>query len=98
MKPISTALQSHLNGELTNLAYLVKITRQDGTIKGFTTFDQNLAVSGVTYKACGALTPSALESTSGLAVDNLEVTGILDSDDIAASDIEAGLYDNARID
>jgi uncharacterized phage protein (TIGR02218 family) len=98
MKPISTALASHLAGELTNLAYLVKITRLDGTIKGFTTFDQNLTLGGVTYKACGALTPSALESTSSLATDNLEVTGILDSDDIAAGDIENGLYDNARID
>ena len=31
MKPISTALQAHLAGELTTLAYLVKITRADGT-------------------------------------------------------------------
>lgn len=98
MKPISSALQAHLAGELTTLAYLVKITRLDGTIKGFTTFDQDLTLSGVTYKACGALTPSALQSSSGLAIDNLEVTGILDSDDIVAADIEAGLYDNARID
>ena len=98
MKPISTALQSHLDGELTTLAYLVKITRTDGTIKGFTTFDQNITIGGVTYKAHGALTPSALESTSGLSTDNLEVTGILDSDDILSTDIEAGLYDNARID
>jgi uncharacterized phage protein (TIGR02218 family) len=98
MKPISTALQAHLAGELTTLAYLVQITRTDGTIKGFTTFDQNLTLGGVTYKACGALTPSALESTSGLSTDNLEVTGILDSDDIEAADIEAGLYDHARID
>ena len=33
-----------------------------------------------------------------MATDNLEVTGILDSDDIADADIEAGLYDHARID
>jgi len=98
MKPISSTLQAHLAGELTNLAYLVKIARTDGTIKGFTTFDKNLTIGGVTYKADGALTPSALESTSGLSVDNLEVTGILDSSDITAADIEAGLYDNARID
>src|ERR1700690_1157128 len=98
MKPISIALQAHLNGELTTLAYLVKITRTDGVIKGFTTFDRNLTVSSVTYKAEGALTPSALESTSALSTDNLEVTGILNSDDITATDIEKGLYDNARID
>jgi uncharacterized phage protein (TIGR02218 family) len=98
MKSVSSNLQAHLNGELTNLAYLVKITRADATIKGFTTFDRNLTLDGVTYKADGALTPSALQSTSGLSVDNLEATGILNSDDIVAADIEAGLYDNARVD
>jgi len=98
MKPISSAFQSHLDGELTTLAYLVKITRADGVVKGFTTFDRALTISGVTYNADGAFTPSALQSTSGLATDNLEITGILDSADIVDADIEAGLYDNARID
>jgi uncharacterized phage protein (TIGR02218 family) len=98
MKPISSALQAHLAGELTTLAYLVKITRVDGVVKGFTTHDQNIAIGGVTYKADGALTPSALQSSSSLATDNMEVTGILDSADIADADIEAGLYDHARID
>jgi len=98
MKNISPALQTHLNGELTTLAYLVKITREDGVVKGFTTHDRDLEIDGITYVADGALTPSAIESRAGLAVDNLEVTGILDSAEIAASDIEAGLYDQARID
>ncbi len=98
MKPISAALQTHLDGELTTLAYLVKITRTDGAVKGFTTFDQNLTVGGVTYKADGAMTPSALQSTSGLATDNMEITGILNSSDITETDIDNGLYDHARID
>ena len=50
MKSISSALQAHLNGDLTTLAYLVKITRVDGTIKGFTTHDQNLTMGGVPTK------------------------------------------------
>ncbi len=98
MKNVSSALQSHLNGELTTLAYLIKITRADGVIKGFTTHDQTLIVDGTAYAAEGALTPSAIESRAGLAVDNLEVTGILDSEEISEADIEAGLYDFARID
>jgi uncharacterized phage protein (TIGR02218 family) len=98
MKSISTALQAHLDGELTTLAWLVKITRTDSVVKAFTTFDQNITVGGVTYKADGAFTPSALASTSNLSTDNLEVTGILDSTDITDADIEAGLYDQARID
>ncbi len=98
MKSLSTALAAHLAGELTTLAYLVKITCANAAVKGFTTFDRDLTIGGVTYKACGALTPSAVQSTSSLSVDNLEVTGILDGDDITATDIENGIYDNARID
>ena len=44
MKPISTALAAHLAGELTTLAWLVKITRTDGVVKGFTTHDQNIVI------------------------------------------------------
>lgn len=98
MKSVSTALQSHLNGDLTTLAYLVKITRTDNIIKGFTTHDQNISIGGVTYKADGAITPSALQNSSGLNTDNMEITGILNSSDIVDADIEAGLYDHARID
>ena len=98
MKSISTALQAHLDGELTTLAWLVKITRIDTVVKAYTTFDQNITIAGVTYNADGAFTPSALTSTSNLATDNLEITGILDSTDITDADIEAGLYDQARID
>ncbi|MDR3425298.1 MAG: DUF2163 domain-containing protein [Alphaproteobacteria bacterium] len=98
MKSISSTLQAHLNGELTTLAYLVKLTRADGVVKGFTTHDQNLTIGDTTYNADGALTPSAIESRAGLAVDNLEITGILDSADITDADIEAGLYDFARVD
>ncbi len=98
MKNISAELQAHLEGELTTLAYLVKITRVDGTVKGFTSHDRDLTLDGVAYKAESALTPSAIESRAGLAVDNLEVTGILDSDEMKDEDIESGLYDFARID
>ncbi|MGB9154212.1 MAG: DUF2163 domain-containing protein [Alphaproteobacteria bacterium] len=98
MKPVSTALQAHLNGELTTLAYLVKLTCTNGTITGYTTHDQNVTIDGVSYIADGALTPSAIESRAGLAVDNLEITGILDSAHIRETDIEAGLYDFARVD
>lgn len=98
MKSLSPALQTHLNGELTTLAYLVKLTCANGTVKGFTTHDQNISIGGVIYLADGALTPSAIESRAGLAVDNLEITGILDSTHIIEADIEAGIYDFARVD
>ena len=98
MKSISPALQSHLSAELTTLAYLVKITRADGVVKGFATHDRDLTIGGVTYKADGAMTPSAIAHSSGLATDNLDITGMLNDADITEQDIDAGLYDSARID
>jgi len=98
MKTISPQLQAHLDRELTTLAYLVKITRKDGAEKGFTTHDRDLTIDSVTYKAENSLTPSAIESSAGLSVDNLDITGALSSEDITDADIAAGLYDFARID
>ncbi len=98
MKPLSPSLQAHLAGDLTTLATLVKISRQDGLVKGFTTHDQDITIGGVVYQAAASMTPSAIESRAGLAVDHLEVTGILDSAALDDTDIEAGLYDFARVD
>lgn len=98
MKSIPTALQEHLDGELTTLACLVKITRADGAVLGFTSCDEDVTLGGVTYKADGAFTPSATQSTSGLATDNLEIAGILSGGAISDGDITAGLYDHARVD
>jgi len=78
---------------ICRLLTLIKITRLDGTIIGFTTHDRNISIGGVTYQADGALTPSALQSTSSLATDNLDVTGILNSTDMTDADIEAIYHD-----
>ena len=45
----------------------------------------------------GGFTASALESTGGLNVDNLDVTGALSSARLDEGDLAAGLYDNAEI-
>jgi len=98
MKTISAALQEHLNGELTTLAELVKITRVDGVVKAFTTHDNDLILNGITYKADGSFSPQALNSEASLKSGRFEVSGILDSAVISEAEIKAGLYDHARID
>lgn len=98
MKAMTAELQAHLDGELTTLAYLVKVTRADGVVMGFASCDQDVTLGGVTYRADGAFAPSAVQSTSGMATDNLELVGILSSGAISDSDIAAGLYDHARVD
>lgn len=98
MKTISPALQTHLSNELATLATLIKITRSDAQIMGFTSFDKDLVVSGVTYKADGAFQASAIQNRAALSTDNLDIIGMLDSASISEADLRAGLYDHARID
>jgi uncharacterized phage protein (TIGR02218 family) len=98
MKTASLALTSHLAGELSTLATLVKITCIDGTVMGFTSHDASLTVDGVVYKADSAFDAHALESRQGLSTDNMEIAGMLDDAGIRESDIRAGKYDHARVD
>ena len=97
MKPISTALDLHLQSEVTTLATCWKLTRTDSTIMGFTDFDQDLVISGVTYKASTGFSPTNVSSSDTLAVDNLDVEGMLASGSITDIDIIAGRYDFAEI-
>lgn len=103
MKTISAALQTHLAGPDTTLAYLWEVKRVDGTILGFTTHDQDIVYDAgngdgsVTYQGATGMANTAAEGHSDLAVDALEATGFLDSESITETDIRGGVYDNAEI-
>src|SRR5271170_5481060 len=97
MKTISDALAAHIAGEVTTLATCWKLTRRDTTVFGFTDHDQDITFDSVTYVAATGFTPSAIQTTGSLAVDNLDVDGMLSSGSITEADILAGLYDFAEI-
>lgn len=97
MKPLSTTLSTHLQSEVTTLATCWKLTRADTTVMGFTDFDKDLVVSGVTYKASTGFSPTSISSSDSLAVDNLDVEGMLASGSITDADILAGKYDFAEV-
>ena len=97
MKQISPALAAHLASGTTTLAWCWKLTRRDGISLGFTEHDCNLIFDGVTYEAACGFTASALETSSGLNVDNLDVAGALSSLRLNEDDLAAGLYDDAEI-
>lgn len=97
MKTISPELASHLAQETTTLAQCWKLTRCDGIVMGFTDHDQDIEYDALSYIASSGLTSSAIASQSSLAVDNLDIEGILHADMISESDILAGLYDYAEV-
>lgn len=97
MKTLSAGLEAHYAQEVTTLAYLWKITREDGQIFGFTSHDLPVVYDGVTYEASSGFMPSAVSTSGGLAVDDVELEGMLVSDAITEADLTAGLWDRAEV-
>ena len=97
MKNITSEFTAHLAQENLTLAQCWKLVRRDGVVLGFTEHDVDIALGGVVYKAASGLKPSAVESQASLAVDNLDVEGILDASAITEADILAGRYDFAQV-
>ena len=97
MKTLPAGLQDHLNTGATTLCWCWKLTRNDAVVQGFTDHDVDVVFDGVSYSAASGFTASEVQSTLGLAVDNLTVSGALSSDTINEADLAAGLYDNAAI-
>lgn len=73
------------------------ITRQDGTVKRFVVLDKDVTWRGNTYKACGSGDPTAVEAGTGTGAANMQIAGIVDSTDITAAELQAGIYDHATI-
>ncbi|MBY0408103.1 MAG: DUF2163 domain-containing protein [Rickettsiales bacterium] len=97
MKTLSTALAAHLQQEVTTLATCWKLTRKDSVVLGFTDHDRDITFEGVTYLAKTGFTPSAIQSSGDLRVDNLDMEGMLSADALTEADIRAGRYDFAEI-
>jgi uncharacterized phage protein (TIGR02218 family) len=97
MKTLSANLKSHIAGEVTTLATLWKVTRTDATVFGFTDHSDDITYGGTTYDAATGYTPSNIETTASLGVDNLDVQAVLDSASITDADLMAGLWDYATV-
>ena len=97
MKAVSVALKAHLAQEVTTLATLWKITRTDSIVFGFTDHTEDITYSAVTYEAATGYVPSAVKTSAGMNVDNLEVQAFLNSASMTEADLMAGLWDYADI-
>lgn len=96
-RTISTGLQSHFEGENLTLATCWKITRTDATVMGFTDHVDDIVFDLVTYQAATGFEPTDVQQRDDMSVDNMDITGILDSSAITESDLQGGVYDYAEI-
>jgi len=97
VKQASSQLSAHLAGPVTTLATCWEITRRDGEIFRFTDHDRALEVDGSVYAARFGHARSAISSDAGMAVDNLDVEGIIDADNLREDELRAGLFDHAEV-
>lgn len=97
MQTLTPELTAHLASEVTTLATCWSVKRRDTTTLYFTSHDQDLTIDGKLYRAADSMSPTAVSSSSGLAVDNLEFEGMLSSSAIMEADLLAGKYDHAEI-
>lgn len=98
MKTIDTiSLSEHLDQQVTGLVTCWIIERQDGRMYRFTDATEDLTVDGDVYSSVGAYKRTAIETTSTLSVDNLDVIGLAGDLSLPEKDLRNGLFDNARI-
>lgn len=93
----SNDFNARLQARVLPLAVLVKLTRRDATVIGFTSADRDLVVDSVTYQSADGLDISAHSTSIGSGIDNSEIRGFLDDDRITLDDLQNGLYNGATI-
>ena len=97
MRAVPAELAARLDSGVAHLCHVWHLTRSDGLVLGFTDHDQDLSVEGVTCRAATGWSAGAHETAAGLAPGLSAALGALDDAAITAADIEAGLYDGARV-
>lgn len=107
MKVIPPLLLADLQQSTTFIAFLWKITMQNGTVICGTEHDQDIVLpapdpNAGTYYASSNVTAGDIVSSADLAVDNLEVTGAVPTQpytriDVTVEAIESGILDMAPV-
>ncbi len=97
MRVVDAGLQAHLDSGATTLCRAWVVRRKDAVEFGFTDHDSAVIVDGVICEAATGMDAAALESSTGMSVDNSLAVGALSSVGVTESDIESGKFDGAEI-
>ncbi len=98
MKQISDVFAARLAADDTTLCACWRFVRIDGAVFGATDHDVELVFDGVSYIPSAGIGSATFESSSGLAPGRATASGVLSLDFISEDDLDAGLWDSARVD
>lgn len=97
MRTLPDPLKQKLDSGVASLCRCWRLVRADGTALGFTDHDVDLQIGSALFEATDGFESTAIERDAGLNAQGGEIHGVLRSERIREQDIEAGLYDGARI-
>ncbi len=97
MQVVDPALLAHLQTGATGMCRCWLVSRLDGVSFGFTDHDEDLTFDGQVFQASSGMTSTAMQSSTGLSVDNGEAYGALSALALTDEDILAGKYDRADV-
>lgn len=98
MRQISEEFAARIAADTTSLCHCWRFARRDGAVFGATDHDGELAFDGVVFAPAAGLELVSLESSCGLAPGRATGHGALSLDFIANADLDAGLWEGARVD
>lgn len=98
MRQISEEFAARIAADTTSLCRCWRFARRDGAVFGATDHDAEIVFDGVVYAPAAGLELVSLETGSGLAPGRAAGQGALSLDFIADADLDAGLWDGARVD
>lgn len=96
MRNLPPGLQTHLDSRTTTLCHCWRLRLRSGETLGFTDHDEDISFDGTLFEAAAGFTGSEIESSLGLAVDNLEARGALQSAKLDEARLKAGDFDHAE--
>ncbi len=97
LRNLPSGLQDHLDNETTTMANCWKIVRNDGVAFRFTDADIPVHLGDGEYTPMDSGKASAIENMTDISASNLTVQQILGSDHITIDDLNAGLFDGAKV-
>lgn len=86
-----------LERPLTAIALCWRLVRPDGVALGFTSHDRDIRLNGLLFRSKPGMTPSAASQDAELTPDSMDVDGVLDDDSIRGFDLDAGRWQDARV-
>ena len=97
-KTLDDRLKDHLAEEVTTLCTMWEMKRRTDDMRFFfTDHDQDIVYNGHRYLAALGYTRTALQADSGMSVDNMNLSGLFDSEALTVEDLRAGLLDYAEV-